>query len=318
MTASFYRRVRTTQPQQNVQIDWSNPVTAGLVFAYTMGNEAVGWGEDGRSNIQYVKVSDGSPFGRCINTLSGTAGQVLSATSGYLFASPTQTSIKSGAYSLFAFGTSSSNTVQSAIDDDNGSARRFQFRFSNGKAELIPFYNGGNGSVTAPVALSAYDLANGFAMGATVNGTAYAIFQKGVKTAGTTLPSTALTPNSSIAIGVRSTQVQQWLVGGLMLVAMWNRPLTDAEHASLSDNPWQLFKPAARRMLVPNTAVTQRALIMSGGVITQIVDALIGANKKPLVMYQGGVQERVASEGVPIVVVNGEIRTLAANETLLI
>lgn len=248
MAAVVARRVRTSQPQQNVQIDWSNPITAGLVFAYTMGNEAQGWGEDGQNGIPYVKASDGTPFGRRINTLSGTGGQLLSTSSSYLFNSPTQTSIKSGAYSLFAFGTGPASGMQSALDDDDGTTRRFQFRLNAGKVELIPFYSGGNGDVIAPAALSAYDLASGFAMGATVNGTAAAVYQKGAKTAAT-LGGAAQTPNASITVGARKTGSQTWTSGGLMLVAMWNRPLTDAEHASLADNPWQLFKAQPVRRL---------------------------------------------------------------------
>jgi len=38
---------------------------------------------------------------------------------------------------------------------------------------------------------------------------------------------------------------------------------------------------------------------MQSGAITQIVDALVGTNTKPLVVYQGAVRERVAAEGRP-------------------
>ncbi|WP_198116925.1 hypothetical protein [Massilia rhizosphaerae] len=255
MVALVTHRVRTIQPQSNIQIDWSNPLTQGLVFAYTCGNEVQGWGEDGRNGIQYVQVSTGNPVGRAINTLSGTGGQLLSSTSGYLFGSPSQTSVKSGVYSLFSFGTGPSSGIQSALDDDDGTNRRFQFRINAGKVEFNPFYSGGNGNVISPVALSATDLATGFAMGATVNGTAYAAYQKGIKTSGTPMPSTALTPNTSIMVGARKVGTTQcWLVGGLMLVAMWNRPLTDAEHASLADNPWQLFQASPRRIWMPQPA----------------------------------------------------------------
>lgn len=222
---------------------------AGLVFAYTMGSEAQGWGEDGRNGIQYVLTSTGAPVGRPVNTLTGAAGQLLSSSSPYLFGSPSQSSIKSGVYSLFAFGTGPASGIQSALDDDDGTNRRFQFRINAGKVELNPFYSGGNGNAISPVALSAYDLASGFAMGATVNGTAYAVYQKGAKTAAT-MAGAALTPNASINIGARKTGTTQcWLTGGLQVVAMWNRPLTDAEHASLADNPWQLFRAQPVRRL---------------------------------------------------------------------
>ena len=262
MCAIVSRRVRTTQPQQGqIAIDWSNPITAGLVFAYVCGNEAMGYGEDGRNLIQYVN-GGGTVTGIRINTPNGTGVQAKSSSS-FAFG-PTQTSIKSGVYSMFAFGTGTASGIQSAIDDDDGNTRRFQFRINAGKVELNPFYSGGNGNVAAPAALSAYDLANGFAMGAVVNGAAYAIYQKGVKTAGTAMPSTALTPNSQIAIAARKTgTTQAWLVGGLQIVAMWNRALTDAEQASLADNPWQLVKPAPRRMWLAWSPFTGSASTVS-------------------------------------------------------
>lgn len=267
MGALVSRRVRRTQPQSNAFIDWSNPITQGLVFAYSCSNEAQGWGEDGRTSAQYVKTSDGTVYGRQINTLTGTGGQLLSSASGYLFGDATQTSVKSGVYSLFAFGTGPSSGMQSAIDDDDGVTRRFQFRLNAGKVECIPFYSGGNGDVVAPSALSANDLASGFAMGATVNGTSCAVFQKGAKTSGT-LAGTALTPNSTIRIGARKTGTQTWTSGGLSLVAMWNRALTDAEQQSLADNPWQLFKPAPRRLWVAFSASSGTNVNPGAGVLT--------------------------------------------------
>jgi len=249
MAALVGRRVRTTQPQQAPQIDWSNPITAGLVFAYTMGNEAMGWGEDGRSVVQYQR-SDGTVNGVPVNTNSGTAVRCLTGSGVGYACSLNQTSAKAGSYSLFAFATGSAAGAMSALDDDDGSARRFQFRVNANKVELIPFYSGGNGSVIAASFLNAYDAANGFAMGATVNGTSYACYQKGVK-ASATLGGVALAPNSTISVGARKSTVQQWTSGGIQLVAMWNRPLTDAEHQSLADNPWQLFKGPARRIWMP-------------------------------------------------------------------
>ena len=249
MAALVGRRVRTTQPQQAPQIDWSNPITAGLVFAYTMGNEAMGWGEDGRSVVQYQR-SDGTINGVPVNTNSGTAVRCLSGSGVAYACSLNQLSAKAGSYSLFAFATGSAAGAQSALDDDDGTTRRFQFRINANKVEFIPFYSGGNGSVVASSFLNAYDAANGFAMGATVNGTSYACYQKGVK-ASATLAGVALAPNSTISVGSRKSTVQQWTSGGIQLVAMWNRPLTDAEHQSLADNPWQLFKGSARRIWMP-------------------------------------------------------------------
>jgi hypothetical protein len=293
MAALVGNRVRTTQPQQNPQIDWNNPIAAGLVFAYVCSSEAMGYGEDGRSVIQYVN-GGGTVLGVRVNTPTGTGVQAKTSSS-YAFG-PVQSSVKSGVYSLFAFGTGPASGIQSAIDDDDGTNRRFQFRINAGKVELNPFYSGGNGNVVSPVALSAYDLATGFAMGATVNGTAHAIYQKGVKTTGATLPSVALTPNASIAVAARKTgTTQAWLVGGLQLVAMWNRALTDAEQASLADNPWQLFKPQPRRLWVPRAVSAAYVLQATAGAFLMFASqaALLAARR--LVAAAGA----LTSDGVP-------------------
>jgi len=256
MAALVGRRVRVTQPQQAPQIDWENPITAGLVFAYSMGNEAMGWSEDGRAVVPYQK-SDGTVVGIAVNTNTGTAVRCLTGNNGYAV-SLGQSSSKAGSYSLFAFATGSSGTT-SVLDDDDGTNRRFQFRLTNGKIEFIPFYSGGNGSVVAAASLNAYDISNGFAVGATVSGTSYACYQKGVK-ASATLAGVALAPNSTISVGARKTSVQQWTSGGIQLVAMWSRPLTDAEHQSLADNPWQLFKGPARRIWMPRAPLSAYVL----------------------------------------------------------
>lgn len=51
-------------------------------------------------------------------------------------------------------------------------------------------------------------------------------------------------------------------------------------------------------------------------VISQIPDALLGTGKKILVFYNNGIQERAASEGVPLVLVGGVLRELLSTETL--
>jgi hypothetical protein len=249
MAAVVARRVRATQPLQNLQIDWENPITEGLVAVFVFGPDgAQGWDESGRTFVPYLttgSVVTGVP----VNMTEGTGARVISTGVPYLIQSVVQTSIKSGVYSLFAAGTASGSGTYSAIDDDDGTTRRLQFRLNAGRAELIPFSSGGNGDAIAPAALSASDLANGFTMGAIVNGTANAVFQKGVKTTGTALSSAALAPNSSIAVGARKTGVQQWTTGGLQIIAIWNRAHADSEQTSMADNRWQLFKPQPARRL---------------------------------------------------------------------
>lgn len=62
-------------------------------------------------------------------------------------------------------------------------------------------------------------------------------------------------------------------------------------------------------------------LLRSGGPaprykISQIPTASLGTGKKILVLYNGAIQERVASEGTPIILDNGTLRCILATETL--
>lgn len=61
-----------------------------------------------------------------------------------------------------------------------------------------------------------------------------------------------------------------------------------------------------------------RALLRSGALKAQITDAEIGTGKKPLVLVDGQLRERVGTEGVPIVFDGVQVRVIAADETLLL
>jgi hypothetical protein len=316
MTSMFGRRVRTSQPQQAPQIDWSNPITAGLSFAYVCANEAMGYGEDGRSVIQYQR-SDGTVVGKQVNTQSGTGVQPL-LSNNYAFTT-INPSINTSNYSLFAVATANSTSViQNALDDDDGSSRKFQFRLANGVCGISTFNSGGSGTgFYVPTALTLTEMNRGFTFGASVTSSRVTVFQNSQRFSAAA--SGVVAPNNNFWVGARKGGNQVWLTGGIMLVAAWNRTLTDAEQLSLADNPWQLFMPGLRRVFVPGVQVsTQRALIMIGGQVQQIVDALVGSNQKPLVMYQGYIRERTTIEGTPLILENGRLRTLNPNEALLI
>lgn len=74
-------------------------------------------------------------------------------------------------------------------------------------------------------------------------------------------------------------------------------------------NSWWLFYSAG---------VYVRAILQKIGAMSQITDAELGTGKKPLVLLNGEIKERAASEGIPIVYDAGNLRTIAAGETLLL
>lgn len=63
-------------------------------------------------------------------------------------------------------------------------------------------------------------------------------------------------------------------------------------------------------------AVARKACILLNGELVVIPDNLLGTGKKPIVWISGRLRQRVASEGTPIVFVNGRYRLLKSSETL--
>lgn len=63
----------------------------------------------------------------------------------------------------------------------------------------------------------------------------------------------------------------------------------------------------------------RRALYWDGSLIREITDVLVGTGKKPIVLLNGTLKERAATEGVPVIVMNGQLRCLdTTTESLMI
>lgn len=281
MAALLSRRVRRTPPLpgEALDIDWSNPITAGLSAALVHADAA--YGVCLGLNAQNVIAFSG---GTQANTPTAPGARATGNAQIYTF--PSSGTLTSPNYSLFAVGSCTSASVtQSALDMDNGTTRYFQFRFVNGKVDFIPFNTSGSvtGEATSPVALSVSEMSRGFTMGATASPTRTAAFQNGVVTVGST-PSSMITPGTvlPVYVGSRVTGTQAWLTGGLSLVATWMRTLSDGEMESLNDNPWQLFKPPKRRLWLAYSSSSNATATITGvastsaaGIVTATGDATV-------------------------------------------
>ena len=320
--------LRRRQPQGSVIIDWQNTITNGLAFIYVLlpGN-AEGWSIDG-TNVKPYLTSGGAPTAEIISTPIGVGARGI--TSGYIISTAsTFTPLKTSNYSFFAVANRNVfNVNQSVFDDDNGTTRRMQHRVNtSNKVEFIPFTSAGV-NITLPAfpnALTQSESIGGFTTGVTASPTLVTAFQNRDKVSATVASPYVGALNGDIWVGSRKTGgTQTWSNGGISLAIAWNRTLSDAEMLSLANNPWQLFLSQnddyIKTLLkaYPSNVVYRRALIIDNGIIKEIVDALLGTSRKPLVLLNGSIQERVGSEGLPIVLVNGVFKTLSATETLLI
>ena len=87
-----------------------------------------------------------------------------------------------------------------------------------------------------------------------------------------------------------------------------------------SQNPWQLFKSEPSRIysFPSEIKVSVRSIILEAGALTVLPIGQEGTGKKPIVLLDGNLKERVGSEGIPVVLENGDLRTVEPHETLVI
>lgn len=97
-------------------------------------------------------------------------------------------------------------------------------------------------------------------------------------------------------------------------VMVWNRALTPDEARSISLNPYQVFMQRGSVLSAGATLIQQMGLSSYLGTLQQLSS---GSGRKPLVLLNGELRERLATEGVPVVLEGGRLRTLKAGETLI-
>lgn len=223
----------SSQPQGSVQINWGNPVSRGLSLLTMPGSRfqniigSVGFGGDRPSVVV------------------GNGGIGAVAPSGTTYPTVTLPTSLGQAYTVFAFGNITTvGTQGSPIDDDDGSTRGFLFRINaTGGPDFIPFTSGNIPAVVSGADFSAAQLAAGVSIAGTVDAAGnVAVWGNGTKTTGS-LGGSPRPPSTTLALlnrKVGGTQIPT--TRPVYLCAAWSRVLSDAEIASISANPWQLFQ----------------------------------------------------------------------------
>jgi len=288
------------QPHGRVQIDWNNPIARGLVFAYVVtATGLVGYGSNGANNVPFVAtygLQFGNAIGAAVVTPQGYGAKTLIA-SNPIVTLPDFPAAQSSSFSLFALATGPASGTQSVIDDDDGSTRRYQFRLNAGKVEFIPFNSVGGQTITVPSALTAAELARGFAMGASAGPSRYAVLQ-GSQIASATPSGALLTPTAKPTIGARKSGTQQYALGGLSLLCLWSRTLADDELRSLAVDPWQLFASADDGDDIVAPAVVTYTLSAASGLFSMTAAAAGVYAARKLQASQGSFALAAATAGL--------------------
>lgn len=248
------RITRTSQPQELVGIDWSNPLTVGLELAYlpghltdssgkipgvlTLGTATERFGasitQPGTNRDNGLVVKSGQLLGPLQeSTIIGIA----STTAGYFggaSGSETDGFLGSGGNAIYSERGSSGNDIYKvgavAINPNEGT----EFTYRNDAGTLLQQRIFGTVLDGKP-----------HFYGAVKNGTSHTAYLEKISTTGTFgSGSSAFTDaTNQIRIGADRGGIESSWNGQIDLVAGWSRALSDSEIKDLVDNPWQIFEP---------------------------------------------------------------------------
>ena len=229
---------RTSQPQGAVGIDWANPLSRGLVFAWipatdqllkpgavggTVNRYGKGISTNGSSTYEYLNSAPVFDLNECSLTAMLTPQNINGASSFAVSAGQ-----NASANPLFMIGQgATSNQLGFRTRDNAGTdieAKGASADWANGVSSVVT----GTRSKTASL---------------------QRVFAAGKQVASIAAGTAAATTFDRFAIGclLRSSAALFWQ-GSTNLVLIHNRALSDTEIKSLSANPWQIFQPIARNV----------------------------------------------------------------------
>lgn len=257
--------VWTQQPQSPVEIDWSNPITQGLVNAANI---------NGGSPAYNLVLGKPAPTGGTLTPSAFAMGY------GKKFASAAiqfPLSVYTGAETMLSvcrpttvdanlraimhrrntttIGVAQAGATMWLLAYDNAIGLQLIAWQSSGATCVA--INSGSANVASNETLVAVGVVPG-------NGLTAALYKNGnlvnSATQSAALMNTVVTTEVG---GMHANNTSRYFAGDQSLALHWNRALSDAEIRSISANPWQIFKPIPRRLFVP---------VSSGGANTWNLD----------------------------------------------
>ena len=234
------RRIWTRQPQQAVAIDWSNPLTHGLADvidlriiprSLILGTPASVFG----SSLAYGRpTKNGLSFD---NTQS--YGGVYFQRADGAYATAEQTHLTIGQYDV----SSGFYAGYFCTADGSGASASMSLQSAAGADVLV--YPGGNtyaGVEAALLGAGQLVLALASKPGATD------IYKNGVLIGSGSNSPDVKTTSRLVIFGERAALTAYSVKGKQLLHLFFNKKLSAAQIAALSENPWQIFRPQPRRL----------------------------------------------------------------------
>ena len=257
------RRPWTKQPPVGTKIDWSNPIARKLAFLWSGPHTGGGYGADLISGYKVPNYGTGDDVVVGTDAKGHIASQVNDGASVKMLDFDSAPSFDCiGGYSWFVIQrlTDSSVTWRTALALYNGTgfedtdiiAMAYPITDVTGRAQV---YGGPGGSINwdNDVPWTANDGAWhtwGVSTPWSATGTRGFFDGKYVASTADTLGNAAETVDA-VQLLSNDTWQEEGLGGDLLLAAVFKERLSDAEQASLAENPWQVFKPKSIYVATP-------------------------------------------------------------------
>src|SRR5574343_63566 len=232
MSVLLTRGTRLSQPPGPVEVNWVNPLTAGIGFVFTPNTLF------GADVVYRYDDFSAAPLGRVKRYAAGAVIPYDQFTSARINSSGPKTYLAwaihdqaSTFYGLMGNLNASGNGIHVRPTSTN-----LRVRINSSTEFLGPTYSVG-GEYLQIFSIS------GSRVIFSVNGVEH------VNTASAALPNAF---SESLTVG--EDYLNTYFMGRVYLAAVWNRALSSAEIKQLSANPWQLFKPVQRQIWVPVSA----------------------------------------------------------------
>lgn len=248
-------RVRTSQPQFPVGIDWSNPLTQGLEFA-NVGGILLNLVNGSPGAIVGTVTAPSGHRGRAWTTAYDGSNHRIDFSSG-VKAPPTEASYGSIFNFTYNGGTTFQYLIMKNLAGIDGAVPTMIFGIpalaSNDNRLQVSFGDAGFVRSNENIPQGAWLVGSGSSPGAGESTTAK-LFLNGSKLtkAGASVDDTNNASTGTVLrLNGRHTDAGRVLTGGQALSVVWNRVLSDKEHREWAANPWQVFRPIERRIWVP-------------------------------------------------------------------
>ena len=244
--------VWTQQPQQACEIDWSNPITRGLVVAISGANPRLNSALNKPASFVGTPGSALTIDGRSTEfTRSSTQGISVGTSAAFNPAAITLLSI----YTPKSLATGSAHMLFSRDDNSLGRAFSLDLHWNSGYG--VRYYVAGGGSVGTNELRQGASAVVGkrYVVVARQTGSAAALFVDGALVSSSAAFTAKPLATGDTRIGIRTYSGSNEAADGFIpLSLMWSRALSDSEIRSISANPWQIFNPIQRRIFAEVSA----------------------------------------------------------------